>query len=84
MLKHHAEWSVWVLERSPPSVISKLRESCNILGVLGAALICGGLVWKHLISLEEIRKKKESQNYILQQLLSGENNLKIKIFDIRN
>ena len=84
MLRYRAEWSVWVLERSQPSVISKLRESCNAFGVLGAALICGGLVWKYLISLEEVRKKKESQNRILQQLLDRENNLKIKIFDIRN
>ena len=84
MLQYRAEWSVWVLERSAPSVISKPRESWNVLGVLGAALICGGLLWRLLISLEEVRKKKESQNDILQQLLSGENNLKIKIFDIRN
>ena len=77
MLKYHAEWSVWVLERSPPSVISKLRESFSVFGVLGAALICGGLVWKHLISLEEVRKKKEGQNDNHQKLLSGENNLKI-------
>ena len=56
MLKYRAEWSVCVLERSQPSVIS----------------------------LEEVRKKKDSQNNILQQLLDREKNLKIKIFVIRN
>ena len=85
MFTYRAEWSVWVFERSPPSVISKLRESLNVVGVLGAALIFGGLLWKHLISLDEVRKKKENQNLILLQLLlDGENHLKIKIFDIRN
>ena len=73
-----AEWSVKCIEKAPiVSLLSKVKNALNISGVVCAALICGGMFWKHLSTLEQLRQKKEEQNIILEQLFQDNNYLKV-------
>ena len=83
MSEYFIQWRVVrLLEQPPPGIITRMRGLINIstVGVIGAALICGGLAWKHLMKDGE---KKEANNDILKKLLEGEQTMDIQLFDIR-
>ena len=69
MSEYRVQWSICLADKTPPSLISRLGDAANVFGVLGAALVCGGLFWRHLSYLKEVRQKKEKQNSVLTDLL---------------
>ena len=69
MSEYFIQWRVVrLLEHPPPGIITRMRGLINIstVGVIGAALICGGLAWKHFGNQAG---KKEVKNNLLNKLV---------------
>ena len=62
MSKQGVQWCIWIVERAPPTVISKLKEIFNIIGVVSAALVSGGLIWTYLVEDETTSDNRDEQN----------------------
>ena len=78
------EWRVIRLVDYPtPGVITRIRESINLntVGVLGAALICGGLAWKHL---KKFGGGKEEKKNKLNKLHTGDEDMSCHLRKLTN
>ena len=82
MSGYYIEWRVTkLLEHPLPGIITRMKEAINLntVGILGAALFCGGLAWKHFGNQAG---KKEVKNNLLNKLVE-EDEMNHELFDMR-